>query len=51
MLGLHSQDPDTLFVLPEDQVLGEDVGGGQRYVTEAKFRVYRSQNGAGTGSP
>ena len=50
VLGLHSQDPDTLFVLPEDQVLGEDVGGGQRYVTEAKFRVYRSQNGAGTGS-
>ena len=45
VLGLHSQDPDTLFVLPEDQVLGEDVGGGQRYVTEAKFRVYRSQNG------
>ena len=45
VLGLHSQDPDTLFVLPEDQVLGQDVGGGQRYVTEAKFRVYRSRNG------
>ena len=44
-LGLHSQDPDTIYVLPEDQVLGEDVGGGQRYVTDAKFRVYRSRNG------
>ena len=45
VLGLHCQDPDTLLVLPEDQVLGQDVGGGQRYVTEAKFRVYRSRNG------
>jgi len=26
VLGLHSRDPDTLFVLPEDQVLGQDVG-------------------------
>ena len=51
VLGLHSQDPDTLFVLPEDQVLGEDVGGGQRYVTEAKFRVYRSQNGGRDWEP
>ena len=45
VLGIHSQDPDTIYVLPEDQVLGTDVGGGLRYVTEAKFRVYRSRNG------
>ncbi|MDA0733157.1 MAG: exo-alpha-sialidase [Chloroflexi bacterium] len=44
VLGLHSQDPATIYVLPEDQALGEDVGGGQRYVTDAKFRVYRSRN-------
>jgi hypothetical protein len=46
VLGLHSQDPDTLYVLPEDQVSQDgDIGGGQRYVTDAKFRVYRSRNG------
>lgn len=44
MLGLHSQDSATLYVLPEDQVLGEDVGGGQRYISEAKFRVCRSRS-------
>ena len=44
VLGIHSQDPDTIYVLPEDQVLGTDVGG-LRYVTEAKFRVYRSRDG------
>ncbi|MCH8897039.1 MAG: hypothetical protein IIC33_01905 [Chloroflexi bacterium] len=32
-------------MLPEDQVQGTDVGGGLRYVTEAKFRVYRSRDG------
>ena len=51
VLGLHSQDPDTLFVLPEDQVLGEDIGGGQCYVIEAKFRVYRSRNGGRDWKP
>ncbi len=45
VLGIHSQDPDTIYVLPEDQVQGTDVGGGLRYVTEAKFRVYRSRDG------
>ena len=44
VLGPHSQDPDTLFVRPDDQVLGQDVRGGQRYVSEAEFRVYRSRN-------
>ena len=38
------QDLGTLYALPEDQVLGEDVGGGQRYVTEARFRVYLGRN-------
>ena len=44
VLGLHSQDPDTLYVLPEDKVLGQDVGGGNRLVTDAQFRVFRSRN-------
>ena len=47
VLGLHSQDPDALYVLPEDKVLGTDVGGGYRVVTDARFRVYRSRNGGG----
>ena len=47
VLGLDPSDPQTLFVLPEDQVLGQDVGGGLRYVSEGKFRVYRSRNGGG----
>ena len=51
VLGLHPQDPQTIYVLPEDQVLGNDVGGGQRYVTDAKFRVYRSRNGGGDWQP
>ena len=42
--GPHSQDPDTLFGRPEDQVLGQDVRGGQRYVSEAEFLVCRSRN-------
>ena len=44
VLGLHSQDPDTLYVIPEDNVQGTDVGGGYRIVSEAKMRVYRSRN-------
>ena len=44
VLGLHSQDPDTIYVLPEDEALGETVGGGMRYVTDGKFRVFRSRN-------
>ena len=51
VLGLHSQDPDTIYVVPEDQVLGTDVGGGVRYVTEAKFRVYRSRDRETPGNP
>ena len=44
VLGLHSQDPDTLYVMPEDNVQGTDVGGGYRIVSDAKMRVYRSRN-------
>ena len=44
ILGIHNQDPDTIFVLPEDEALGDQVGGGLRYVTGAKFRVFRSRN-------
>lgn len=52
VLGLHSQDPDTLYVLPEDNVLGEgEPGGGFRIVSDAKFRVYRSRNGGDDWSP
>jgi photosystem II stability/assembly factor-like uncharacterized protein len=44
VLGLHSQDPDTLYVMPEDDVQGTDVGGGYRIVSDARMRVYRSRN-------
>ena len=45
VLGLHPREPGTLFVLPEDEVLGTDVGGGIRYTSGGKCRVYRSRNG------
>ena len=51
VLGLHSSDPDTIYVLPEDKVLGEEVGGRTRYVTDARFRVYRSRNSGGDWEP
>ena len=51
VLGLHSQDPDTIYVLPEDEALDDRVGGEKRYVTDAKFRVYRSRNGGGDWEP
>ncbi len=45
VLGLHPRDPQTLFVLPEDEALGTDVGGGIRYASGARFRVFRSRTG------
>ena len=51
VLGLHSQDPDTLYVLPEDQAVGDEAGGMLRYASEAKFRVYRSRNGGQDWEP
>ena len=50
-LGLHPHDPDTVFLIPEDEVLGQDVGGGLRYVTNAQFRIYRTRNGGGDWEP
>ena len=47
-MALHPHDADTVYVLPEDKVVGDELGGGIRYVTDGKFRVYRSRNrGAG----
>ena len=43
-LALHPQDPDTAYVLPEDKVVGDQLGGGMRFVTDAKFRVFRTRN-------
>ena len=50
-LGLHPRDPETLYVIPEDQALGNDTGGGQRMVTDAKFRVFRSRNAGNDWEP
>ena len=36
--------PNTLYVVPEDNALGYDVGGGRRYVTDGLFRVFRSRD-------
>jgi len=45
VLGLHPHDPDTIYVVPEDEANDDTVGGMKRFVTDAKFRVYRSRNG------
>ena len=46
VLGLHANDPDTYYVVPEDKVMEDgEIGGNVRYVTDAKFRVYRTRNG------
>ena len=45
VLGLHPRDPQTLFVLPEDEALGTDVGGGIRFASGARFRIFRSRTG------
>ena len=51
VLGIHSQDPDTIYVLPEDEALGDQIGGGLRYVTDAQMRVFRSRNGGRDWEP
>ena len=49
-LGLHPHDPNTLYVLPEDNAIADDeVGGEFRIVSGNKFRVFRSRNGGGDG--
>ena len=45
------RDPQTLFVMPEDEVLGTDVGGGIRYASGARFRVFRSRTGGQDWEP
>ena len=49
--GIHPREPETLFVLPEDEVQGTDVGGGIRYAAGARFRVFRSRNGGREWAP
>lgn len=51
VVGTHSTDPDTIYVVPEDRVLAGEVGGDQRYVTDARFRVYRSRNAGADWEP
>lgn len=51
VVGTHSTDPDTVYVVPEDRTLDGEVGGGLRYVTDAKFRVYRSRNAGADWEP
>ncbi len=52
VMGVHSSDPDTVYVVPEDNAVKEgDVGGGVRYVTDAKFRVYRSRDAGADWEP
>ena len=50
-LGVHSSDPDTVYVIPEDNATAEAVGGGMRVVTDARFRVYRSRNAGDDWEP
>jgi photosystem II stability/assembly factor-like uncharacterized protein len=45
ILGVNPNDPNNIFVMPEDEATTDSVGGGRRYTTEAKMRVYRSQDG------
>ena len=44
VLGIHADDPDTIYVIPGDMARGEQIGGGLLYVTDAKIRVFRSRN-------
>ena len=51
VMGVHSTNPDTVYVVPEDRALDGEVGGGMRYVTDARFRVYRSRNAGADWEP
>ena len=50
-LGVHSRDPSTIYVIPEDKAIGEVVGGTMRIVTDAQFRVFRSRNAGDDWEP
>ena len=52
VIGIDPHDPDIIYTLPEDSVLKDgEAGGGQRYVTDARFRVYRSRNAGADWEP
>ena len=38
-------------MLPEDNAVDYDVGGGRRYVTDGLFRVFRSRDGGDSWEP
>ena len=50
-MAVHGQDPDTVYVLPEDKVVGDQLGGGMRFVTNAKFRLFRSRDAGRNWEP
>jgi photosystem II stability/assembly factor-like uncharacterized protein len=50
-LGVHSSDPNTIYVIPEDKATGEEAGGANRIVTDAQFRVFRSRNAGDDWEP
>jgi len=45
VVAINSNHPQAIYVLPEDNVLGDGAGSRLRFVTEAKFRVFSSRNG------
>ena len=52
VVGLHSREPDTYYVVPEDKVMADgEIGGNVRYVTDAMFRVYRTRDGGRNWEP
>ena len=51
VLGVHSRDSSTIYVIPEDKATGEETGGGRRIVTDAQFRVFRSRNAGDDWEP
>jgi hypothetical protein len=44
-LALDHRDPDVAYVIPEDRVLGGEVGGGNRVTTDGRLGVYRTADG------
>ena len=52
VLGLHPNDPDTIYVLPEDTTNADrPLAGDARYVSEARMRVFRSRNAGADWEP
>ena len=40
-----------MWVIPEDRALGDTVGGQFRFVTDAKFRIYRNRSAGADWEP